>query len=243
MRPIFGRDLAAAYNEKWGNYGLFAWPFIKRQVKRRIPRASAWLDLCCGSGAFLKVVAENGFSVIGIDLSDEMIGHARTNAPGVEFQVGDVRSIDLDRKFDVITCMGDSLNYLTNGAELALVFINVRRLLAENGLFIFDMMTYEGLKSHWNGAEVIHDPHRTLILEQTFDEKSAIGRYLITGFVQEGVLFRRFQEAHLERGYRPEEIEVMLTEAGLSFTKYDGHALRRTGKYSDRLLYVCNGEK
>jgi SAM-dependent methyltransferase len=172
-----------------------------------------------------------------------MIAQALTNSSEAELIVGDVRELALNRRFDIITCMGDSFNYLINPAELSRVFRNARGCLAGNGLFIFDMMSFEGLKSHWACTDVIHDPKRTLIMEQTFDPENALGRFLLTGFVQERGLFRRFREEHFERGYRPEEIEGYLAEAGFSFRKYDGHTFGRARKVSDRLLFICCGEK
>jgi hypothetical protein len=46
---------------------------------------------------------------------------------------------------------------------------------------------------------------------------------------------------HNERGYRADEIEGSLAEAGLSFKKYDGDTLGRARKMSERLLYLCFG--
>jgi SAM-dependent methyltransferase len=240
MKTIFGTDLSAIYNEKWGNYGVFAWPFIRKQVERRNRRASTWLDLCCGTGAFLKVAAQDGFTVAGVDQSADLIKYARNNAPEAELMVQDIRSLSTGHSFDVITCLGDSLNYLTACEDLARVFRNASECLSANGLFIFDMMTFEGLKSNWRGTEVIHDPDKTFIMETTFDPETVLGRYLFTGFVSEGGLYRRFQEEHLERGYRPEEIEGHLMDAGFVFRKYDGHTLVRAKRKSDRLLYFCS---
>ena len=239
MKPIFGKDLSSVFNDKWGSYGGFAWPFLQKQVANRNAGAARWLDLCCGTGAFLKIVSQNGFSATGVDLSRHQLAHARRNAPDAELLARDIRALSLNRKFDVITCLGDSLNYLTSDAELAQVFRDVRECLPAKGLFMFDMMTHEGLITHWRGTETIHEPRLTFIMEQSYDQEKALGRYVFTGFVKEGKLFRRFREEHFERGYRGEEIEGLLAKAGLAFRKYDGYTLGRAKTLSERLLYVC----
>jgi hypothetical protein len=101
------------------------------------------------------------------------------------------------------------------------------------------MNTFEGLQDLWCSTLTTHERDLTLIVETSFDAKRALGRCLITGFLRDGKLFRKFQEEHLERGYRAQEIEDLLFRAGFIFRKYDGHTLARPGKRAPRLLYLC----
>lgn len=239
----YGRDFASVYNEKWAFWGSRMWPFLREKVEERNPSAKTWLDLCCGTGSLLKFVSEQGFACMGVDASPHQIKFARRNAPTPTFLVQDIRRLSLPRSFDVITCMFDSLNYLVRRADLQLVFRRVRQHLQPGGLFIFDMNTYEGLEDTWCRTSAMHDRKYTVITESSFDKTKAIGRCLITGFVREGRLFRRFQEEHLERGYRHVEIEACLRSAGFRFTKYDGNRLKPPETRPGRLLYVCQKKK
>ena len=139
----------------------------------------------------------------------------------------------------MITCLFDSLNYLTTKRDLARALRNARRHLADDGLFALDMNTLKGLRDFWQRTSVLRDPGRILINETSFDEKRGLGRCHLTGVVREGRRDRKFEEEHIQRGYAPEELEGLLTRCGLAFTTYDGNRLSRPRKRSARLLYIC----
>ena len=235
---VYGKDFAAVYDETWFNFSARAWPFISEVVRKRVPGAGAWLDLCCGTGHLLEILVREGLSATGLDLSPHMLAHARRNATGAELVHGDVRSFDLGRRFDVITCLFDSLNYLTRMRDLMRAFRCVRRHLAGDGLFLFDVNTFAGLQDNWCRTSAGWEASRVRLTESSFDEERARGRCVITVFTKQGRLYRRFQEEHIQRGYRREEVDGALERAGFDFTCYDGHTFRRPRKRSGRLLYV-----
>lgn len=241
---VYGRDFAAIYNVAWAFWGSKMWPFLHRQVQRRrrpAVRQVRWLDLCCGAGSLLEYVGAEGYSAVGLDASAAQLRHARKNAPGVRLVRGDVRAFDLGEPFDVITCLFDSLNYLTNKGDLGRVFRRVRRHLAAAGLFAFDVNTYEGLEDEWNRTVTLRDRGYVLLLETTFDASRELGTCVITGFLKEGRRYRRFDERHVERGFHAADVEAALERAGLVFNKRDGNTLGRARRRSPRLLYLCGG--
>ena len=239
MPQVYGRDFAAVYNDKWAWFGPRVWPFVREQVRRCCPNARTWLDLCCGTGSLLKLVCDAGFDAAGVDASPHQLRYARKTAPAARLLRADVREFTLPERFDVVTCLFDSLNYLTTRRDLERAFRRARRHLAEGGLFIFDLNTYAGLEDRWNYTSARHEPDRLILLETSFDRRPAIGHCLITGFVRRGRLWKRFEEDHVQRGYRPEEVEELLTRVGLAFRKFDGFTAARPRKRSARLVYVC----
>ena len=241
MDEIYGPDFAQVYNDTWPNFSARLWPLLAEIVTRRCPRARTWLDLCCGTGDLLQIVGEQGFGATGVDRSPHQLAHARVNAPDATLVGADVRVFSLPGKFDVITSLFDSLNYLTSRRDLERVFRRARRHLAEGGVFVFDINTYAGLEDRWCHTSVRREPGLVIVTETSFDPQSGLGHCRITGFVPEGELYRRFEEDHVQRGYTPEEIETRLQRAGFRFTKRDGHTLGRPRQRSGRLVYVCRG--
>ncbi len=69
------------------------------------------LDVACGTGRHLQYLRVH-FQVEGLDISPEMIQLAREQLPGVPFHVADMANFDLDRCFDVVTCLFSSIGYL-----------------------------------------------------------------------------------------------------------------------------------
>ncbi|MFH0909413.1 MAG: class I SAM-dependent methyltransferase [bacterium] len=219
------------------------WPFLRERIAEKNASASSWLDLCCGAGSLLTLACKDGYSCVGLDVSPHQLRHARRNAPAARFVTQDVRSLSLPQSFDVITCMFDSLNYIKSHRDLEMVFRKARTHLNARGLFIFDMNTYEGLQDDWCRMSVIHNPMYTLVVESSFDPGKALGRCLITGFMKDRHRYKRFQEEHLERGYRSKEIETRLLAAGFRFEKYDGNTLAPPGARPGRLLYICKARE
>jgi len=52
-------------------------------------------DLGCGPGHVARYLHQQGVTMVGIDLSPQMIEEARRLNPELEFRVGDMRTLDL----------------------------------------------------------------------------------------------------------------------------------------------------
>lgn len=65
------------------------------------------LDIACGLGEWLHVVAARGAKVYGVDLSDKAIEYCRKNMPGGEFLAQPAEQLPFaDDTFDLVTCLG-----------------------------------------------------------------------------------------------------------------------------------------
>lgn len=64
------------------------------------PKEGKILDLGCGSGdPIARYIFECGRQIIGVDASNEMIKLAKTNFPSVDWQIQDMRKLDLPHTF------------------------------------------------------------------------------------------------------------------------------------------------
>jgi SAM-dependent methyltransferase len=62
------------------------------------------LDIGCGAGAFLRLVAEGGALPHGIDASDALIGFARERLPDADLRVGEMEQLPWKTdRFDLVT--------------------------------------------------------------------------------------------------------------------------------------------
>ena len=190
------------------------------------PAGASALDLACGTGGFTRELLAAGLDVTGLDGSAAMLSEARRRVPGVEFMAGDLRDFELGRRFDLVTCVFDSLNNLLTPAELAQALARCRAHLAPGGLLAFDVNTRLGVRELWEddavegvaplagGGEVHyhwshhHDPAADLGVVQAFCR--VLGE---DGETQE------FIETHRERGYDPADLEPLL--AGLDFARFE----------------------
>lgn len=62
------------------------------------------LDVGCGSGVFLRLAADRGAGVTGLDASEALVEIARGRVPGTDLRIGDLNSLPFDDdSFDVVT--------------------------------------------------------------------------------------------------------------------------------------------
>jgi len=91
------------------------------------------VDLGCGPGQIAKYLRDQGVSVIGVDLSAEMIKVAGSLSPGIDFRVGDMRRLDFeDASLAGVVAFYSIVHF--EPAELDAVFREVRRVLRQDGL-------------------------------------------------------------------------------------------------------------
>jgi SAM-dependent methyltransferase len=109
------------------------------------------LDLGCGSGWATRLLAKRApkGSVIGLDISDEMVEVARRSSEGfgnVRFEVGSAERLPFEDGYFTNAFSMESLYYY---ADLGAALVEVRRVLASGGEFVAVVDLYrENQPSH-----------------------------------------------------------------------------------------------
>lgn len=200
------------------------------------------LDLGCGTGTMTELLAEKGYDMIGVDMSDRMLNIAmdKREKSGREilYLQQDMREFELYGTVRAVVCLCDSINYLLEEEDLLETFRLVNNYLDPQGLFLFDFNTlykYETVIGDCVIAENRDDC--SFIWENYFDAEEEINEYDLTIFVrQEEELFRKFTETHLQRGYTLAQIRRLVEEAGLVFVKaLDADTHRAVTEESQRI--------
>ena len=93
------------------------------------------LDAGCGTGRVGREFARRGLDVVGVDLDPEMLATARRKAPGVDWRLADLATVDLARSFDAVVMAGNVMIFLAPGSEPEVV-ANMARHLQPGGLLI-----------------------------------------------------------------------------------------------------------
>jgi 2-polyprenyl-3-methyl-5-hydroxy-6-metoxy-1,4-benzoquinol methylase len=110
------------------------------------------LDLGCGTGLpIMNYLLEKGMNVIGVDASEAMLNIARKNLPDAVLLHEDMRSLVLDRKFDVIIAW-HSFFHLPSADQPAM-FEVFEQHLQPGGLLVFTSGKEEGESWGMNGGE------------------------------------------------------------------------------------------
>jgi len=161
------------------------------------------LELGVGTGRALEPFVARGLEAAGVDVSAAMLARARAKLPGVWLERADVRGFDLGRRFDLVYSAFDSLNNLTEPADLEAAFRTALRHLHAAGWLAVDLNTPEGLRELWREEVWEEDGVR---LVYGYDPQTRLGR--LEAWVGSE------HEVHLERGYEPDEVRAMLEGLG-----------------------------
>ena len=180
-------------------------------------------ELGCGTGNMTERPAKKGFEMIGIDLSESMLAKAIEKAIESELDIlylnQDMAEFELYGTVDAIISICDSINYITEKAELLKVFKLVNNYLEPNGLFVFDINTiykFENVLGCNSFCQTTENSAYTW--ENYYDEEERINEFYTNFFIEnEDGLYERFEEFHYEKGYEINEIVELLEKAGLKF--------------------------
>ena len=144
------------------------------------------LELGCGAGAITRQLLRSTDRIVGVDVSPAMVEYCRRTFPAGEFRVADLRDLGPlgTQPFDVVVA-GDNLVDVLAHDERPRVLADVRRLLADGGLFYFsthNRNSREALEGSRRGPRLRLDPHPYRQLRA------------LAGFVQGTVNHRRLRQ-------------------------------------------------
>jgi SAM-dependent methyltransferase len=106
------------------------------------------LDVACGTGKSFMPLLRRGYRVTACDLSPAMVTRARRKcAERAEVLVADMRELPELGRFDLVTCLDDSLNYLLTDGELAAAFRGIANSLRSGGVAVFDVNSLKTYRS------------------------------------------------------------------------------------------------
>ncbi len=129
-------EVAPFYHKRWARDEIGPFYVTKKLLElSKIKKGNSVLDLACGTGLvtkkILKKIGGDG-DVFGIDISDSALKIAKKwvgAKKNVHFVRGDAETIQLNTKFDVITCQF-ALFFFPNEQK---VLRNMKKLLKKNG--------------------------------------------------------------------------------------------------------------
>jgi SAM-dependent methyltransferase len=102
--------------------------------------AGAVLDVGCGTGSRLARAREMGHPglLVGVDPAVAMLAVARAKADRVHWVLGSAQSLDLDRRFDLVTMTGHAFQVLLDDDGVRAALRAFRRHLVPGGLLAFE---------------------------------------------------------------------------------------------------------
>ncbi|MBZ9626236.1 class I SAM-dependent methyltransferase [Clostridium sp. FP2] len=235
MKPY--ERLSKLYDKDWGKCSSKYTDLISNVIETYNLNVHSILDVACGTGILASELYSRNFEVSGIDISEDMINVARKNAKGINFHVADISDFTFDKRFQMITCAFDSINYLTCDVKMEKTLRNILLHLDDNGVFIFDINTptlYE--ERHFGIIDRSFDEIKfKQILE--YDKEHKIGKTIFDFGNNES-------ETHIQKAYSVDEMDKFLLKSGFEIiNRYKDFNLSPIDDKAYKIFYVVKRQK
>ena len=213
--------------------------YVSSFFKKYYPSGKTVLDLACGTGTLSKLLNEEGYNIIGIDLSDDMLCIASSKSvDNASFIKGDISSFALPQKVDYCVCSLDSINHLKSIEQVGECFNCVYNSLVDGGIFVFDVNTVYKHKNVLNDNTFVFDEENFFLSWDNEYLGENTVRILLDFFVFNGVNYDRFSEEFCEKAYEISELENKLNKFKI-LGVYDELTLTEPKNDSERIYFVC----
>jgi RimJ/RimL family protein N-acetyltransferase len=168
-------QVAASYDriaERWLDVSTYGFAQIERAVAF-VKNKGAALDVGCGAGRCLDLLARLGFTADGIDASAAMIALARRRHPEAQLFQADVCVWELPRPYDLIVAW-DSVWHVPLGRQAA-VLTKLCRGLSAGGVFVFSAGGTDGPEEKRDAGMGVPMYHATLGISKTLQVLAEAG--------------------------------------------------------------------
>jgi SAM-dependent methyltransferase len=146
---------------------------------QHFPRGRA-LDAACGTGRHSRRLVKLGYHVVGIDISVEMLRHARGNVPQATFLEADLRNVPADdAEFDVVVC-GLALAHLD---ALAAGVAELSRVLRPGGRMAISVLHPFQAHLGWHAPFEDAEGQRGFVREHSHTHSDYLAAFRAAGLV------------------------------------------------------------
>ena len=136
------------------------------------------LDAGCATGEVALYLAQHARTVTGFDLDPDLVEIARLKqgergVENVRFLIGDMNDLDsmfTAGQFRIVLCLGNTLVHLPSTDAINDFFRKVAGILADGGLFIFQILNYEKILDQKTGELPLIDNEK-ITFERRYDHE------------------------------------------------------------------------
>lgn len=224
-----------AWTEEWltdpAGYESEASRYVDLVLSSATTPPRTMLHLGSGAGG-MDGVFKRYFTVTGVDLSAGMLARARATHPEIEYIEGDMRSLRLERQFDVVA-VPDAIDYMASLDELDRAIGTANAHLKPGGLLLVVAKTAETFRDNNFAYTGERDGVHVTLLENNHVDRRRPNSYEATlvYLVRRGgeldILVDRhvlglFSQADWERVFQEHELELRQSAVD---GVYDSHLL------------------
>lgn len=206
---------------------------ITALIRAEHPLAKTILDVACGTGEHARLLSR-AFAVDGLDLEPEFVRAARAKTPAGTFRVADMRSFDLQRRYDVVMCLFSSVGYLKDQEEVVAALRAFARHLAPGGVIVVEpWFTPGSWKVGMPGMVTVDQPDLKICRMHVSGRHGMVSMLQFHYLVATAAGVEQFEERHELTLYSVEEMLACFKAADLH-ASYDAEGIFGRGLYIAR---------
>ena len=201
------------------------------------------LDLCCGTGRHSIILRKRGWTMIGLDLSKNLLAIAKRNMKNERVEFPLVRA-DMcyfpfrNQVFDAVICMFTSFGYLPSESEDMKSFKEVRRTLRKSGKFLLDVANKDHVIKVFKEREWAEFETFYMLEKRSLDLQASRLMSQWTIIRKDTGEVKSLQ--HNVRLYTLQTLKQMLSEAGLKIKEvYGGYDKKEFTLDSSRMIVLA----
>ncbi|WP_406825674.1 class I SAM-dependent DNA methyltransferase [Pedobacter sp. KACC 23697] len=209
--------------------------YLIELIREYFPNAKNIIELGSGTGKHALIFAKEGFSVLGLELSEDMLNIARQNKnERLKFKKANISDFKVDQQFEIALSLFHVISYLTDNTSLVKTFQRVHESLCEGGLFIFDVwhtpavvfqIPEERTKKLSNDQiQIIRKATPSIFSEENIVEVNY--DILVTSLTDKGQI--SIQETHPMRHFCKNEIDLLAYATGFKILKSEEFLTKNT---------------
>jgi SAM-dependent methyltransferase len=182
------------------------------------PGARLLLDVACGTGRHLEFL-KSAFQAEGLDIDANLLHCARVRNPQLIFHCADMTDFNLEKKFDIITCLYGSIGYVRTVDNLTRTFHAIAHHVLPGGFFILEpWFTASAWRAGQVYAQLVDEPNLKIArmsISSMLGRISAIDFHYLVGTDK---AIEHITEHHELGLFEKEETTNALVQAGFTVT-------------------------
>lgn len=215
-------------------------------IKATLKPEGLILDLACGTARHSIPLTEDGYSMVGVDSSLNLLKIAKRRGKGVQLVRGDMRFLPFKPEaFSATISMDTSLGYLPTEADDTQSISEIRRVLRQDGKLIVDVFNRQRLTAKYTEktqiSKSIEYPSFFLLQKRTISHN---GDWLYDSWTvrqKDNGQLKIFE--HTVRLYEPDNLRKVVERAGFAvkqvFGSYKGQSFTPN---SPRLILIAEAQ-
>jgi len=231
------RNFAYHYDKMMADVDYAWWT---GHIKKHVKKEGQILDVGCGTGTLSFLLVKDGYSVTGLDFSEDMLVVAEEKAKDLGLTVDlihqDMCEMTGGNQYDGVVIALDSINYLETIDDVQATLKGAYQALKKDGVLIFDVHTPHKMTSTFNDYLYVENgDDLTYIWHVESGDVPLSVVHELTIFSQnpDGT-YQRSIEYHRQRTFEIDQYKSWLKEVGFSVIEVIGD--------EDRQLFIARKE-